>query len=99
MPHGRQIRLSESDLPPHLRARMLQRGVTVEEIELTLSEGWEASDAKSGTKGKTLVFPYQKEWEGQFFEEKEVTVYYKIVGEELTMLTIKARHGKDFPRR
>ena len=58
MPHGRQIRLSESDLPPHLRARMLQRGVTVEEIELTLSEGWEASDAKSGTKGKTLVFPY-----------------------------------------
>jgi len=78
---------------------MLQRGVTQEEIERTLNEGWEASDAKPGTLGKVLVFPYQAEWEGQFFEEKEVTVYYKVVGERLVLLTAKARYGKGFPRR
>jgi len=47
-------------------------------IRRPTGERWEASDAKSGTLGKVLVFPYEKEWEGQFYEEKEVTVYYKL---------------------
>lgn len=72
--------------------------MTLGEIERTLNEGWKAQDAKSGTKGKVLVFPYQKDWEGQFFEEKEVSVYYKIAGGEIVILTVKARYGKDFPR-
>ncbi len=45
-----------------------------------------------------MVLPYQAEWEGQFYEEKEVSVYYKGVGERLILLTVKARYGKDFPR-
>ena len=94
-----KVKISEADLHPHLRARMRQRGVTLEEMERALSEGWEAIDAKSGTKGKVFVFPYQKEWEGQFHEEKEVTVYYKTVGKSTVLLTVKARYGKDFPRR
>ncbi len=77
---------------------MHQRGVASAQIERTLNEGWEAKDAKPGTRGKVLVFPYQKEWEGQFFEEKEITVYYKTVGEEVMILTVKARYGKGFPR-
>lgn len=81
---------------PNLRARMLQRGVTLEELERTLNEGWEAQDAKPGTQGKVLVFPYHKQWEGRFFEEKEVSVYSKIVGEAIVILTVKARYGKDF---
>jgi len=96
---ARRIWVGEEDLHPHLIARMLQRGVTREEIERTLNEGWEASDAKPGTLGKVLVFPYQAEWEGQFFEEREVTVYCKVVGETLMLLTAKARYGKGFPRR
>ena len=77
---------------------MSQRGITQEEIERTLNEGWEATDAKPGTLGKVMVFPYGAEWEGQFYEEKEVSVYYKSVGEHLVLLTVKARYGKDFPR-
>lgn len=92
------IQVTESELHPHLRARMRQRGITREEVEQTLNKGWAASDAKPGTVGRALVFPYQAEWEGQFHQEKEVTVYYKVAGEGMALLTAKARYGKDFPR-
>ncbi len=78
---------------------MRQRGITRAEIEHTLNEGWEATDAKSGTLGKVFVFPYEEEWEGQFYEEKEVTVYYKLTPEGVVLLTAIARYGSGFPRR
>lgn len=37
------------------------------------------------------------EWEGQFYQEKEVTVYYKVTDEGLILLTVKARYGQCFP--
>lgn len=77
---------------------MAQRGVTLEEIRTVLQQGWEALDAKPGTIGRGLVFSYQAEWEGRFFGEKEVTVYYKETGEAMLLLTVKARYGQDFPR-
>jgi len=40
-----------------------------------------------------------KEWEGQSFEEKEVTVYYKMVSGAITLLAVKVRYRKNFPRR
>lgn len=86
----------ESDIHHHLRMRMGQRGVSVEEIERTLNEGWNAADAKEGTSGKVFTFPYNALWEGRYFEEKEVTVYYKYKGERLILLTAKARYGKGF---
>lgn len=91
-------KISEADLHPHLRTRMLQRGVTLEEIEHTLNEGWEAQDAKPGTRGKVRIFPYNREWEGAWFEEKEVSVYYRTMGQALVVLTVKARYGRDFPK-
>jgi hypothetical protein len=56
---------------------MRQRGIgiTLEEIEQTLNNGWEAADAKPGTFGKVMVFPDAAAWEGQFYPEKEVSVY------------------------
>jgi len=62
------MHISSSDLHPHLLARMRQRGVTVEEMEETLNHGWEASDVKPGTIGKVMVFDYEAEWEGQFYQ-------------------------------
>ena len=38
------------------------------------------------------------EWEGKYFEEKEVSVYYKMISQEVILLTVKARYGKNFPR-
>jgi hypothetical protein len=93
------FQITPADLHPHLRARMRQRGITSEEIEQTLNNGWEATDAKPGTLGKVLVLPYAAQWEGQFYPEKEVNVYYKMIDEGLVLLTAKARYGQGFPRR
>jgi len=96
---GKGVRITRADLHPHLQARMHQRGVTLEEIERTLNEGWEATDAKLGTLGTVMVFPCEAEWEGQFHPEKEVTVYYrKVAHEGVILLTVKARYGRGFPR-
>lgn len=74
---GRAFHLTDTDLHPHLRARMAQRGVTAEEIERTLIDGWQATDARPGTLGKVFIFSYEAEWEGEYYREKQVTVYYK----------------------
>lgn len=92
------INISDDDLHAHLRARMAQRGITRQEIEKTLNEGWEAKDSKSGTVGKVFVFPYNRTWQDELFEEKEVTVYYKIVNEHIVLLTVKARYGRHFKK-
>ena len=92
------FRITDSDLHPHLRARMRQRGVTREEIEKTLNEGWRSPDARPGTLGKVLVFPYHKEWEGRFYEEKEVTLFYKDLGDKIVILTVIARYGRGFAK-
>lgn len=90
----KKIKVSDEDLHPHLLARMHQRGITKNEIEKTLNEGWVADDAKPGTFGRTFVFTYKNYWEGKYFEEKEVTVYFKYVNTKLIILTAKARYGK-----
>jgi hypothetical protein len=77
---------------------MAQRGVAFEEIEETLNQGWMASDAKPGVLGKVMVFPFDREWQGNMYAEKEVTVYYKQAGERVVLLTVKARYGNKFPR-
>ena len=92
------IQITDTDLHVHLKARMVQRGISKEELERTLNEGWTAGDAKPGTRGKVLVLTDQDQWEGQWYEEKEVSVYYKGVEGSLVLLTVKARYGKDFPR-
>ena len=56
----------DCDLHPHVKVRMIQRGITKEEIEKTLANGKEADDAKTGTFGKMLVFSYNNNWEGKF---------------------------------
>ena len=77
---------------------MEQRGVSREQIERTLNDGWSATDARPGVLGKVMVFQYQKEWEGRYYAEVEVTVYYKLTQEGLVLLTVKARYGKGFAR-
>ena len=92
------MKIKESDLHHHLKARMLQRGITKEEIETTINKGWDADDAKERTQGKTFVFSYNNYWEDKFYEEKEITVYYKIRKGKFFLLTAKARYGKNFKK-
>ncbi|MBI4687915.1 MAG: hypothetical protein HY756_09095 [Nitrospirae bacterium] len=78
---------------------MFQRGISIEEIQETLNKGWDADDAKEGILGKVFIFSYNEQWEEKFFEEKEVTVYYKYKAEKFILLTSKARYGKNFLRK
>lgn len=89
---------TEGDLHAHLRARMAQRGVTLAEIQQTLENGWRATDCRPGTLGQVLILSYRAEWEGRFYDEKEVTVYYKVKDGQLILLTVKARYGESFQR-
>lgn len=89
--------LTDEHFHPHLRRRMEQRGITKEEVRETLQRGWTSGDAKPGTRGRTLVFTYDAQWEGTHYEEKEVTVYFKS-DSTLILLTAIARYGSDFPR-
>jgi len=90
------IKISKEHIHPHLQARMNQRGIVIEEIERVLNDGWDAQDAKHGTKGKVIVVPYAAEWEERFYQEKEITVYYKENGDEIVILTVIARYGDSF---
>lgn len=87
---------NRGDCHPHLLLRMEQRGVTFEEIQITLEKGWKAADAKEGTIGKVSVFPYNAVWEGESYREKEVTVYYKEMHGKVVVLTVITRYGEDF---
>jgi len=93
------IVVSENEIHVHLRARMVQRGIVKEEIERVLNDGWNADDAVEGTFGKVFVFAVRGQWQGKYFEEKEVTVYYKYVEKQLVLLTAKARYGMTFQRK
>jgi hypothetical protein len=77
---------------------MQQRGVTLEEMEYVLNEGWNATDAKPGIHGRVAVFPYDRDWAGRVYPEKEVAVYYRQSGGRLHILTVKARYGSRFSR-
>ena len=63
-----------------------------------MNDGWQAADAKQGTLGKVLVFSYAAEWEGQFYREKKVMVYYKEIGGAVVLLTVKVRYGPSFQK-
>jgi len=93
-----KIEIKESDIHHHLRARMHQRGVSKDDIEITIKKGWTANDAKDGTLGKIYVFTYNANWEGKYFEEKEAPVYYKYKDQKIILLTAKARYGKSFSK-
>jgi len=88
----------EDEIHEHLRRRLEQRGVTVEEVARVLEEGWSTSDSKPGTEGRVFVFAFDAEWEGRSYNEKEVTVYYKILAGKRILLTARARYGAGFPR-
>lgn len=91
-----KTKITEKDLHPHLKKRMQERGITTEEIETTLNYGKNAKDARPGTEGKTHVFTFNNDWEGEYFKEKEVTVYYKKVQKKIILLTALVRYDEDF---
>ncbi len=92
------IKIKDSDIHAHIKARMKQRGISIEEIQTVLAEGWNAEDSVAGTIGRVFVFSYKAEWEGKFFEKKEITVYYKYKEKTYRMLTAMTSGHNEFFR-
>lgn len=91
------MNILEDDLHPHILSRMSQRGVTFKELAHVVAYGRPAAHAKAGTVGKVAVFPYNAVWEGVYYDEKEVTVYYRKAETGHVLLTVIARYGAGFP--
>jgi hypothetical protein len=45
-----------------------------------------------------MVFPYDSDWEGQQYPEKEVTVHYRLLDQDVVLLNVKARYRTAFQR-
>ncbi len=91
------MKISQDDLHPHIRARMSQRGVTFDELAHVMARGGPARGSRPGTFGRVAVFPFNAIWEGEYYEEKEVTVYYRKTETGHVLLTVIARYGAGFP--
>lgn len=86
------------DFHDHIRKRLITRGISESEVRSVLEHGWPGTDAQPSTGCRVLVFPYNDTWEGRHHQEKEVTVYFKVVNDALVLLTAKARYGSNFPK-
>ena len=47
------MKIRESDIHNHLKIRMLQWGITFEEIKRTINDGWNTTEVRIGTQGRT----------------------------------------------
>ncbi|GBC85425.1 hypothetical protein HRbin11_01874 [bacterium HR11] len=56
----------EIRLHPHARERMVERGVTEEEVRMTVTNG-EQFPAKFGRKGFRRNFPFHQTWRGRYY--------------------------------
>lgn len=86
------------EFPEHIAGRMVKRGATREDVEATVAAGWPCDDARAGRECRTLVSEYNAVWDGKWYAEKEVTVYYVREGDRLILVTVNTRYGSGFPR-
>lgn len=86
------------DFHEHIRKRLIARGISESEVRSVLDHGWPGRDAQPPTRCRVLVFLFNADWEGRHYQEKEVPVHFKVVEDEMVLLTAKARYGANFPR-
>jgi hypothetical protein len=60
--------------PEHALERMEERGASRHEVRTAIRQG-ETSDARHGRTAFTHTFPFEEEWNGPYYNHKEVTVY------------------------
>ncbi len=59
---------------PHAMERMLERGATADEVRLAIEEG-ECFVAKHGRVGFRRNYPFNAEWQGKRYANKQLEVY------------------------
>jgi hypothetical protein len=71
----------------HARDRMVERGTTEDEIILTVSQG-ERFEAKHGRNGFRRNFPYNDQWRGRRFANKQVEAIAVLEDSEWLVITV-----------
>ena len=76
---------------PHAEKRSVERGTSVQEILQTVNEG-EQFPAKFGRSGYRMNFHYEKVWNGQFYQTKQIEVFAVIENERLIIITVLVKY-------
>ncbi len=78
---------------PHAFESMEERGVTQEEVEITVAEG-QAAQARAARKAKAKVFTQGYPWKGRLYPHKRVRVIYAEVREDIVVVTVYGYYGR-----
>jgi hypothetical protein len=74
-------------IDPHTLERARERGASEEEIKETLENGNDIK-AKGNRLGKAKIFPYDTFWNGKYFQEKKVEVFYVVENNQIITVTV-----------
>jgi len=72
---------------------MRERGVTEEELSLTLERG-EPAPARYGRSAKAMVFNYNALWRGRSYSQKRVEAVFVVEGEDTVVITVYGYYGR-----
>ena len=77
---------------PQTLKKAKEEGATEEEIDATIRTGKDLN-SESGRLGKTRTFPFKKERNNIFFEQKKLDVYYEVEHKLITALDVDVYYG------
>ena len=75
----------------HALERMEERGASRHEVLETIREG-APFDARHGRTAFRRTFPFEDEWNGTYYDHKELTVYAAGDGGDWTVVTVISRY-------
>lgn len=75
----------------HALERMKERGASREEVIQTIRQDTR-SPAKQGRTAFQHTFDYRREWNGTYYDHKEVTAYAVEEGGEWVVITVICRY-------
>ena len=80
-------------IEPHTLFRANERGASEKEIIETINTGTEI-EGRKGRFGKSKIFSFEKERNGEYYEEKKIEVYYLNEKEKIITVTVYVFYGK-----
>lgn len=80
-------------IDPHTLERAVERGTTEEEIREVVASGFEIP-AKQNRMGRAKIFPFLRERNKAFYEQKRVEVFYTMEKDTIVTVTVYVFYGK-----
>ena len=77
----------------HAEDNLLDRGATKEEVEETIRDGIETTNARPPALSRSLVFREGYYFEGRWYPHKEIMPIYVIEDDLTVVLTVIVRYG------